>query len=771
MLSRENLHAYQNRSIEFIKKKRRCGLWISMGLGKTTSTLTAILDLFEDFSIGKVLIIAPLRVANSVWKQEARKWKHLQNLRISICTGSERQRLAALQMDADVYVINRENVDWLVTKTRTNWQFDMLVIDECFVGNTMVLTSLGPRPIKIVSVGDLVITSSGVKTVSRVFKKEATRLVRVTLSDGKKIECTPEHPFATEIGWVQAKDIKGLRVVRSAIYNEEKDKPILQPTMYGKSKVYIKHRLGCFRRFQTALSKKLRTLWDSVFGKGKNKPVLLPWMFAQSDVGVDAGRSKEENDKQRINVEQGAHPLEFWKSLVRRREEKVERGAQEKRPQTNDAGWKRTYHPVRRTNEGDVIFGLGEQSRNTNKNEAGFQLPYLLQGGFCMARKEMDYRSGRELTHIAKNLGREAGQFSYLSRVDNVENIKLECEEFVYNLEVDGVHDYFAGEVLVHNCSSFKNSSSQRFKAIRKILPETEFMVLLTGTPSPNSLLDIWSQMYMIDFGKALGRTMTSFKHRFFEQDYMGYKFTLRAGSADKIHELIEPSVIHMSAEDYLDVPERIDLVEKIELPLPLMAQYKDFERTLLAELETGEEIEAMSAAVLANKLLQFSNGGMYTNDKGSWANIHTQKLDTLAEMIEDNPNENMLVAYNYRFDLERLQKKFPHAVLLDKKQETIDRWNRGEIKLMLAHPASAGHGLNLQNGGSLIVWFGMTWSLEYYQQFNARLHRQGQLKPVRVLHIVCKGTIDERVLSVLSTKDVTQKALLSALKPIDFNR
>ena len=450
MLSRENLHAYQERCVDFIKKKRRCGIFLDMGLGKTTSTLTAILDLFEDFSIGKVLIIAPLRVANSVWKQEARKWKHLQNLRVSVCTGSERQRLAALQMDADVYVINRENVDWLVKKTRTNWQFDMLVIDES---------------------------------------------------------------------------------------------------------------------------------------------------------------------------------------------------------------------------------------------------------------------------------------------------------------------------------SSFKNSSSRRFKAIRKILPETEFMVLLTGTPSPNSLLDIWSQMYMIDFGKALGRTMTSFKHRFFEQDYMGYKFTLRAGSADKIHELIEPSVIHMSAEDYLDVPERIDLVEKIELPLPLMAQYKEFERTLLAELETGEEIEAMSAAVLANKLLQFSNGGMYTNDKGSWANIHTQKLDTLAEMIEDNPNENMLVAYNYRFDLERLQKKFPHAVLLDKKQETIDRWNRGEIKLMLAHPASAGHGLNLQNGGSLIVWFGMTWSLEYYQQFNARLHRQGQLKPVRVLHIVCKDTIDERVLSVLSMKDVTQKALLSALKPIDFNR
>jgi SNF2 family DNA or RNA helicase len=186
----------------------------------------------------------------------------------------------------------------------------------------------------------------------------------------------------------------------------------------------------------------------------------------------------------------------------------------------------------------------------------------------------------------------------------------------------------------------------------------------------------------------------------------------------------------------------------------------------LLAELESGEEIEAMSAGVLANKLLQFANGGMYVDGSGNWSEVHGAKLDALDEIVEDNSNENLLVAYNYRFDLEQLQERFPDAVVLDKKQETIDRWNRGEIKMLLAHPASAGHGLNLQDGGSLIVWFGLTWSLEYYQQFNARLHRQGQTKPVRVLHIVSKKTIDERVLTVLSSKDATQKQLLFALKP-----
>ena len=259
---------------------------------------------------------------------------------------------------------------------------------------------------------------------------------------------------------------------------------------------------------------------------------------------------------------------------------------------------------------------------------------------------------------------------------------------------------------------------------------------------------------------------MTAYKQRFFESDYMGYKLTPRDGAADKIHTLIAPNVIHMSAEDYLELPKRIDLIERVDIPPDALKIYTDFEKTLIAELESGEEIEAMSAGVLANKLLQFANGGMYVDAVGNWSEVHGAKLDALAEIVEDNPNENILVAYNYRFDLERLQARFPSAVVLDKKQETIDRWNRGEIKMLLAHPASAGHGLNLQDGGSLIVWFGLTWSLEYYQQFNARLHRQGQMKPVRILHLVAKKTIDERVLKVLSSKDATQKKLLLSLKP-----
>lgn len=445
MRYRSDLHEYQRKGIDFILKSKRCALFLSMGLGKTATTLTAISDLRDGFAVSKTLVIAPLRVANSVWLQETRIWDHLRHLDVSICTGTERNRISALSREADIYVINRENVAWLVQTYGKKWPFDCVVIDEA---------------------------------------------------------------------------------------------------------------------------------------------------------------------------------------------------------------------------------------------------------------------------------------------------------------------------------SSFKSASSQRFKALKKVLPYTDYMILLTGTPSPNGLLDIWSQIYLIDFGERLGRTMTAYKQRFFDSDYMGYKFHPREGSAEKIHALLQPIAMSMKAEDYLELPDRIDLVEKVELPTSTLLAYHEFEKHLLAELPEGEEIEAVSAAVLANKLLQWCNGALYTDDKGNWAEVHKTKIEALADLIEQNEGENILVAYNYKTDLERLLKAFPKARALDKNPQTVLDWNAGRIPLLFAHPASAGHGLNLQEGGSMIVWFGLNWSLELYQQFNARLHRQGQEKPVRIIHLIAEGCIDERVMAVLADKDAQQSKLLNALKP-----
>ena len=356
MLSRHNLHAYQNKAVDFILSEKRCMLALEMGLGKTTSTLTAVCDMLDSFTANKVLVVAPLRVANSVWAQETRLWEHLKHLRVSVCTGTEKARRSALSLDADIYVINRENIPWLVVNYGKGWDFDVVVIDES---------------------------------------------------------------------------------------------------------------------------------------------------------------------------------------------------------------------------------------------------------------------------------------------------------------------------------SSFKNPSSKRFKALRKMLPKIETMVLLTGTPSPNGLLDMWSQMYLIDYGERLGRTLTGYKQRFFEADYFGRKFEIRNGAAEKIHSLLTDKIIHMSAEDYLDMPARIDLSVEVDIGNALVG-YQEFERTMLAELESGEEVEAVTAAVLANKLMQYANGALYTDDQGSWQETHAAKLDALAEIVEDNTGENMLVAYNYKSDLVRLLKRFPHARVLDKSQDTIDAWNRG---------------------------------------------------------------------------------------------
>lgn len=445
MRTRSDLHPYQRQAVDFILERKRVALLLDLGLGKTVSTLTAMADLLDGCMVNRVLVIAPLRVANSVWRQEAANWEHTADLDVAVCTGPVAERRAALARDAEIIVINRENVPWLVQHYGKRWPFDAVVVDES---------------------------------------------------------------------------------------------------------------------------------------------------------------------------------------------------------------------------------------------------------------------------------------------------------------------------------SSFKNPSAKRFKALKRVLPAIDYVVLLTGTPSPNGLLDLWAQVYLLDRGEALGRTMTAYKRTFFESDFMGYTWTPRPGSAETIHERIAPMVLSMSASDYLQVPERIDLTERVTLPATARRFYTELERELLAPLDNGEEIEAATAAVLANKLLQASNGAMYTDAQGQWEELHGAKLDALAELIEGNPSENILVAYNFKSDLARLQARFPQAEVLDKAGEAVERWNAGTVPLLLAHPASASMGLNLQAGGSTIVWFGLTWSLEFYQQFCGRLHRQGQTKPVRIVHIVAEGTIDERVLQVLGGKDKTQAALLDALKP-----
>lgn len=445
-MNRNNLHKYQSDTCELMKSTLKTGAFIDMGLGKTTTTLTAISDLFKQNKIKRVLVVGPLRVVNTVWKQEASKWDHLKHLTFSICTGKPKQREKALKENSQILLINRENLQWLATKRQ---KFDAIIIDES---------------------------------------------------------------------------------------------------------------------------------------------------------------------------------------------------------------------------------------------------------------------------------------------------------------------------------SSFKNPSTKRFKVIRLWCNDAKYVVILTGTPSPNSLLDLWSQVFLLDQGKRLGRTYNEYKNKFFYRTgYMGYELKPIPGALEKITSLISDICVTLKAEDYLQLPEKIVSNIPCVVDKEVMDKYLEFEAESLIEIMT-DKITVLSASALSNKLFQYCNGFIYDKDEETGKNkvfeIHSAKIDALKSIIEDNPNENILVAYHFKHDLTMLQREFKDAVILDTDPKIVDKWNSGKIRILLAHPQSAGHGLNLQAGGSIIIWYGLTWALEEYLQFNARLHRQGQTKPVKIFHLVMKGGLDEEsTLMALNNKELNQNNIKDRLK------
>jgi len=446
MLNRENLHPYQRRAVEFIKDNPKAALWIDMGLGKTVSTLTALIDLIDQKVIKKTLIIAPLRVSNHTWPTEIANWTHTSALNYTVLSGlTPKKREAALDEDTDIHIINRENVPWLVEKLGQKWTYDCVVIDES---------------------------------------------------------------------------------------------------------------------------------------------------------------------------------------------------------------------------------------------------------------------------------------------------------------------------------SSFKSHTSKRWRSLKKVYGKIDRMVQLTGTPAPNSLLELWPQFYLLDKGKRLENTRGKFLNKYCTAvgNPQWNQWAVKPDRADAIHNAVADIALVMNAEDYLKLPARIDIKVEVELPPKARSIYEQMKSDFLIAYQDGE-ILAVNAAVQIGKLMQIANGNVYDED-GEYVRCHREKFDALEEIV-DSTNDPVLIAYNFKSDLAELRLLFPDAEVIGKDPTVIDRWNAGEIPILFAHPASAGHGLNLQKGGNVIVWFGLTWSLELYQQFNARLHRQGQDKPVRIFHILTKDTADKAVLEALTTKKDTQDTLLSVVESI----
>jgi len=320
--------------------------------------------------------------------------------------------------------------------------------------------------------------------------------------------------------------------------------------------------------------------------------------------------------------------------------------------------------------------------------------------------------------------------------------------------------------VIIDELSSFKSPSAKRFKALKKVRHKIKRIVGLTGTPAPNGLLDIWSQIYLLDGGERLGRTFSGYRGRYFHpQKYINggipTDYALNDDAEDKIYDRISDICISMKALEYLKMPEIIFNKIEVALSEKEMSLYRKLERDLLLPLEESD-VDAANAAVLSNKLLQMSGGAVY-DEYGDVQHIHDRKLEALEDLIEAANGKPVLIYYGFRHEKDRIKKCFEAEEI--NTSGDIAKWNKGDMAIALCHPASAGHGLNLQSGGCTIIWFGVTWSLELYQQANARLWRQGQKQTVIINHILTRQTIDERVMQALDNKDTGQKALIEAVK------
>lgn len=339
----------------------------------------------------------------------------------------------------------------------------------------------------------------------------------------------------------------------------------------------------------------------------------------------------------------------------------------------------------------------------------------------------------------------------------NRENLKWLVEDSSFPFDFD--------TIVVDELSSFKNYKSKRFRSLMKVRPKIKRIVGLTGTPASNGLMDLWAEFRLLDLGERLGRFIGKYREDYFIPDKRNqqiiFSYKPKPGAEDAIYKKISDITISMKGSDYLKLPELVINEVEVNLSEKEMKILDDMKKELVTMVK-DDEISAANAAALSNKLLQMANGAVY-DELGEVVNIHHRKLDALEDLIEAANGKPVLIAYWFKHDMKRISERFSVETL--DTTDSIRRWNKGEIPVAIIHPASAGHGLNLQTGGSTLIWFGLTWSLELYQQTNARLWRQGQQNSVVIYHIISKDTIDERVMKALKNKDSTQAALIDGVK------
>ncbi len=373
---------------------------------------------------------------------------------------------------------------------------------------------------------------------------------------------------------------------------------------------------------------------------------------------------------------------------------------------------------------------------------------------------------------ISKAIGTEQQRIKALKAKADIYTINRENVVWLINYYIENKKKWDFDTIVVDESSSFKNPSAKRTKALMKVAPLAKRMILLTGTPMPNGEMDLFAQVKLLDGGERLGKYITRYRDEFFRPGRRNgnviYEWTLRSGAKEEIQQRVKDLMVSITAQDNITLPERVDNIIRLDMPPKAMKAYQDMARDLIIDLEKDDQVVAANAAAANTKLLQIVNGSVYYEKDGQreTATMHDVKLEALKEIIEDNEGKPILVFYSFISDYERMKEYFKD--LNPRKLETredIKDWNEGKIQLVLAHPGSIGHGLNIQAGGHIIVWYGVPNNLEWYLQSNARLHRQGQKESVIINHLLMKGTIDELVMTRLQRKNLSQKELIEAIK------
>ena len=369
---------------------------------------------------------------------------------------------------------------------------------------------------------------------------------------------------------------------------------------------------------------------------------------------------------------------------------------------------------------------------------------------------------------ISKIIGTAKQRLEALERRADIYIINRENTKWLIDYYLSKTKKWPFDTIVIDESSSFKNHQSQRFKALKKAAAVSKRVIELTGTPAPNSLMDLWAQIYLLDQGERLETSITRFRNKYFNPDKRNqvvvFSYKPKPGAEKEIYNQISDIAVSLKAEDHIKMPERIDNFIKLKMPKNIRAIYEEMETEYLVSIDE-DQITATSAGVVSNKLLQMANGAAYDENR-KVIHIHDLKLDALEEIIEENDKKPIMVLYNYQHDRTRLIERF--GKLNPRELETkkdLDDWNAGSIQLLLAHPASMGHGLNLQAGGNIIVWFGLTYSLENYLQANARLYRQGQKETVIINHLITEDTEDENAINRLTQKRMNQDELIEAVK------